>query len=122
MKTNKKSQTAKFWAVVLGLFLLIGVVSGGTYLLNEQGFISLGGEVEGERPSFDSINTENADDQLASRPTRGQDHEEAGGIDSASLTGILKMIAQLGIVVIAVTGFQWMYARLVNRFGRAPAA
>ena len=77
--------------------------------------------MDSERPSFVPTDTENADDQLANRPTRGQDHEEAGGIVSASLTGILKMIAQLGAVVLAVTSFQWVYAPLVNRLGRAPA-
>ncbi|MCA9917926.1 MAG: hypothetical protein KC445_08245 [Anaerolineales bacterium] len=119
MNTNKKSGKGSFWLVLLGLLLVIGFVSGGVYLLDDQGLISLGGEMDGERPSPEDMDMTLADGTTMQPPTR--DHDESGGISSQSLLGILKMVAQLGVVVVVVTGIQWVYARLVNRLGRAPA-
>jgi hypothetical protein len=50
MPAQKKTNGKQFWIVVLGLFLVIGLVAGGTYVLNEQGLISAGGGPEGGPP------------------------------------------------------------------------
>ncbi|MBK7896661.1 MAG: hypothetical protein IPJ90_17645 [Anaerolineaceae bacterium] len=118
MNTNKKQRKASFWLVLVGLLLLVGLVSGGVYLLDDQGLISLGGEMAGERPSLPEMST-TADGDTFLPPTR--DHDEAGGFSGAGLLGLLKTVVQLGIVVVALTGFQRVYARLANRWGRAPA-
>jgi hypothetical protein len=119
MNTNKKLRKGSFWLVLLGLLLMIGLVSGGVYLLDDQGLIGLGGEMDGERPSFPEMDAAAANGETFQRPSR--DHDEAGGFSIQGLLGILKVVVQLGIVVVIVTGFQRVYARLANRWGRAPA-
>ncbi|MCA9901059.1 MAG: hypothetical protein KC433_22885 [Anaerolineales bacterium] len=116
MNTNKKQRKGSFWLVFVGLLLLIGFISGGVYLLDDQGLISLGGEMDGERPSLPEMST-TADGDTFQPPTR--DFEEAGGFNSFSLLGILKTVVQLGIVVIAVTGFQRLANQRANQRGRA---
>jgi len=119
MFTKKKTNSANFWLVVLGLFLVIGFVAGGVYLLDSQGVISVGGDMPAERPEADETMPDFGDGETT-MPLRG-DHDEAGGeLSSMGLLGILKMVLQLGVVIVVVTGFQWFYGRLVNRLSRAP--
>ena len=120
MSTKKKTSKAHFWLVVLGLFLFIGIVTGGVYFLDNQGLISSSEEMSGERPDVDGTMPELADKETMV-PPQG-DHDDTGGeLNSTAFLSVLQMVLQLGLVVVVITGFQWVYARLVNRLSSAPA-
>ncbi len=120
MSTKKKSNKMKFLVVVLGLFAVIGLIAGGTYILNEQGLISAGSIPEGggERPEDPPPDFEEGG-EMPARPEGG----EAGGMgfNSQALMGIFKMILQIVIVVVIVVVGQSLYHWLVKRRRRSLA-
>ena len=120
MSIKKKTNKANFWLVILGLFLAIGFVASGVYLLDDQGFISVGSDMPAERPeSADGTIPDFGEGEMTLPPG---DHDDAGTINSTAFLSILQMVLQLGLVVIVVTGVQWVYARLVKRLSRALAS
>ncbi|MBK8988347.1 MAG: hypothetical protein IPM39_20140 [Chloroflexi bacterium] len=109
MSTNKQPGKSNFGFVVLGLLLTIGLIVGGTYFLNAQGWISAGdGEGRGERPNF------MAEGEFRERPSHG-DQDEAGGFDGRAAAGVLKTLLQFAIVIAIVIGGQKIYAWWSNR-------
>jgi flagellar biogenesis protein FliO len=125
MKTSRKN----FWIVVLGLFLVIGLVAGGAYVLNEQGLISAVGGREGGPP--DGFPDSSSDGRPEGRPDFAEDgerperpdHHEGGpeGFNTRALGGLLKVIVQISIVVAIVAGGQWLFSWSQRRRRRAPA-
>jgi hypothetical protein len=117
MSTKKKTNRKRFSIVVLGLFLLIGLIAGGTYVLDEQGLISAGGEVQ-DGPLADMAELEEG----AERPSP-PDHEgdEGAGFNSQSLAGLFTAILQISVVVVVIAGGQWLLSWLQRRRRRAPA-
>ena len=113
MSTKKKANKGKFLVVVLGLFTIIGLIVGGTYVLNEQGLISAGnmpegGEArpEGPPPGFE------ADGETTTRPER----DEAGmAFNSQAVVGLFKVMLQISIVIVIVAGGQWLFSWLRRR-------
>jgi hypothetical protein len=120
MKTNKK----QFWIVVLGLLIVIGLIAGGTYLLNEQGLISVGGPPEGFSDGPPDGAPEGMPDfaEDGERPERPDHHDDgAGGFSTQALGGLFKVIVQISIVVFIIAGGQWLLSWLQRRRRRAPA-
>lgn len=118
MSTKKKTNKQNFWIVVLGLLLLIGLIAGGTYVLNEQGLISAGGEAQDGPPSdMDMAEFEEG----AERPERPDHDGEGGGFNSQSLVGLFKVVLQISVVVVIITGGQWLLSWFQRRRRRAPA-
>jgi hypothetical protein len=116
MSTRKKINKQKFWIVVLGLLLLIGLTAGGTYVLNEQDLISAGGESQ-DGPLADRAEYEEG----AERPEPPDHGGEGGGFNSQSLVGLFKVVLQISIVVVVIAGGQWLLSWLQQRWRRALA-
>lgn len=111
MSAKTKPTTRKFWLVVLGLLLTIGLICGGIYLLNDQGLISAGSG--GDRPeSGPPAGFEDRDS--GERPFSGDQHE-AGGFDNRSIAGVFKTLLQIAVVVLLVTGGRRLYHAVSNR-------
>jgi hypothetical protein len=116
MSTKKKSNKMSFLLVVLGLFLVIGFVAGGTYFLNNQGLLSVGGAVPGERSDRPPANFEEGTE----RPARPDGEEGgSGGVNAQAFAGLFKTIGQILMVVVVIAGGQWLFAWLRHRRKRA---
>jgi hypothetical protein len=122
MSATKKTNRKQFWLVVLGLFLLIGAIAGGTYLLDVQGLINAGGEMQGGPPADMADISELADSAEGNEmPARPDHDEEGGGFSSQALTGMFQVMLQMSMVVVVIAGGQWLLSRLQRRRRRAPA-
>ena len=115
MSIQKKANAKHFWLVVLGLFLLIGLIAGGTYVLDAQGLISAGsggeqGGSRGEPPA--GMADFAASGEMPTRP----DHDGGeGGFSVQALSGVLQEALQIGLVVVVVAGGQWLFSWLMRR-------
>ncbi len=116
MSTQKKTNRKKFWIVVLGLFLFIGLIAGGTYVLDEQGLISAGGKVQ-DGPPDDMTELEEG----AERPSPPDRDDENAGFNSQALSGLFKSILQISAVVVVIAGGQGLFSWLRRRRHRTPA-
>lgn len=120
MSTHKKTHKMNFWLVVLGLFLVIGLVAGGTYLLDKQGVISMGTDGPGELPegmSADAVDFEAG----ADRPARPDFEEGGDSFNSESLLGVLRAALQMAVVVVVVAGGQTSFSKYCRQRIVAPA-
>lgn len=117
MSTKKKTNKTQFWLVVLGLFFMIGLVVGGTYVLDEQGLISTS-EMSGERsegaPADFTEGTE--------RPTRPDSDDEGMGLNAQAFQGLFQVILQIGVVVVVVVVSKRLYAWLSKFLPRSRTA
>lgn len=119
MSTQKKTNRKHFWLVVLGLFLLIGVIAGGTYLMESQGLISAGSELPGNLPAdMGELADFSEGGEMPSPPDHGS---EGGGFSSQALSGMFKAILQIGAVVFVIAGGQWLLSWVQRRRRRALA-
>lgn len=116
MPTTKNSNQMKFWMVLLGLFLLIGLVAGGTYILNDQGLISAGNTAPGELSEGAPPDLEEG----AAMPERPEGGSEGMGFNSQALVGVFKALLQISLVVAIVAGSQWLISWLQRRRRRSP--
>lgn len=130
MSTHHKTRKPNFWIVIFGLFLLISVITAGTYALNEFGLISpaamSGGEggappnsTTGELLSNNSSSESDAFNLLESMP--GDRHGDTPG---GSITGFAKAIGQLAVVITLVYYAQkllgWLERRLHKQAQNRP--
>ena len=119
MSTQKRDRKPNFRLVLIGLFLLIDLVAGGTYALNEAGLLGSTNTAEndGERmPPPDFNMDELAQDGTFSMPDR-EAHDE-GGISSAGLLGLGKSIGQIAIIVAVVYYSQKLLDWLGKKFSK----
>ena len=119
MSTKKKTNKTQFWLVVLGLFFAIGLVIGGTYVLNDQGLIS-SGEMSGERPDGPPTDFEEG----AQRPVRADfENENQGmGFNAQALQGMFQVMLQIAVVVLVVVVSQQLYTWLIKLLPRSKTA
>jgi len=119
MSTQKRDRKPNFWLVLTGLFLLIGLIAGGTYTLNEMGLLgsTSTAESDGERMAPPDFNMDElAEDGTFSPPDR-EAHDE-GGVSSAGLLGLGKSIGQIAIIVAAVYYSQKLLDWLGKKFSK----
>lgn len=120
MSKQKKTDKKHFWLVVLALFLLIGSIAGGVYILNEQGLISVANGVQGDRS--DGPPTDRSDSAEDGEMFSPSSHEgEGSGFNIQALGGVFKVLLQLSLVVVVITGGQRLFSWLQRRWRRAPA-
>ncbi|MEZ4833920.1 MAG: hypothetical protein R2873_18375, partial [Caldilineaceae bacterium] len=103
--------------VVLGLFLFIGLIAGGTYLLDTQGLISVGGDMPDGPPANMITTTEGS--EMPARPERDG---EVGGFNAQALMGLVEVLLKMSVVVLVVTGGQAVLSWVQRRRQRAPVA
>ena len=97
MKKNKKATTRQFWLVVTGLLLLIGLVTGGAWLIEANDLVSVdGGRTDG--PPADMAELA-ADGERAEPPERGEE-----GSSSGAWLGLAQPLLQMGLVLLIVLG------------------
>jgi hypothetical protein len=117
MSSQRKTNGKQFWFVVLGLFLFIGLITGVTYLLDAQGWISTGGEMQdGPRANL-STGVESG--EMRTRPER---EEQAGGFNGQALMGLAEVLIKMSVVVLIVTGGQGLLSWVQRRRRRMPVA
>lgn len=116
MSSQRKTNGKQFWIVVLGLFLFISLIAGGTYLLDAQGLISAGSEMQDGPPA--NLSTA-AEDEMPARPDR---EEQAGGFNAQALMGLLEVPLKMSVIVLIVTGGQALLSWVQRRRQRAPVA
>lgn len=119
MTTHKQARKPNFWVVTLGLFLLIGLIAGGTYALNEAGFIRAGATAEGRiPPDFPTgVDSESSAAVLTGeRPSRPE--RSGGDRSNVAILGFAKAIIQMAIVITLVYYGQKLLSRLEKRLRR----
>jgi hypothetical protein len=117
MSTRKKAGTPNFGIVIFGLLLVIGLIAGGTYALNEAGLLSSGTMPDGAaRPDFVS------GDATVSKtftPPEGMPEGRPDEGGSGTFLGFAKAIGQLALVIAPVYYrqklFGWLKKRLRHR-------
>lgn len=112
-----------FWIVTLGLLLLVGLIAGGAYALNETGLITTAAiPEEGTRPEFAELNDDETSGEVviateeistAERPAppEGMDDNHS----SQALLGLAKAIGQMAIVITLVYYGQKLLGRFEKR-------
>ncbi|MCB9420139.1 MAG: hypothetical protein H6667_10055 [Ardenticatenaceae bacterium] len=126
MTTRKPTRKPNFWMVLIGLFLLIGLIAGGTYALNEAGYISAAGMPDGGAPSdFAGLTDADSSDTAVmttdaastdSRPAPPEGMED--GRSSQALTGFAKALGQMALVITLVYYGQKLFGWLEKRLRR----
>ena len=117
MAMQRNTNRKQFWIVVLGLFLFIGLVAGGTYLLDAQGLISAGGELQDGPPA--DLSTAAESGEVRVRPDR---EEQAGGFTVQALMGLMEVPIKMGAIVLIVISGQGLLSWMQRRRQRAPVA
>ena len=116
MTPKMKSERVQLFMVVLGLFLVIGLVAGGTYFLNDQDLIGIGDMGPGEMP--EGPLPELGDGE--SRPARPDVNGAGMGFNSQLLMGLLKVVLQIILVIVLVTGARRLLNWPLRRRRRVP--
>ncbi|MCA9931115.1 MAG: hypothetical protein KC419_21670 [Anaerolineales bacterium] len=112
---NKKKSRQNVWAVILGLFLAIGLIAGGAYALNDMGLLSSGMPADGGGALPEFVEGEMPDDaSLGERPLPPDGASE--GSSSQVLISFATAIGQMAAVITLVYYGQkllgWLEKRL----------
>jgi hypothetical protein len=112
MSTRKKTGKPNFWIVILGLLLVIGLIAGGTYALNEAGLLSSGTMPDGAAPP-DFAASDTGSETFAPPEGMPEGRPDEGG--SGTLIGFARAIGQLVLVIVPVYYGQKLFGRLEKR-------
>ena len=119
MSTQKRDRKPNFWLVLTGLFLLIGLIAGGAYTLNEMGLLGSTSTAEsnGERMAPPDFNMDELAEDGTFSPSDREAHDE-GGVSNAGLLGLGKSIGQIAIIVAVVYYSQKLLDWLGKKFSK----
>ena len=112
MSIHQKKSKPKFWVVMFGLLLFIGLIVGGTYTLNEVGLLSSGTLPDGAAPSnFAASDTTSSSFTPLERMPEGHPDENGSG----TLAGFAIAVGQLALVIVPVYYGQKLFGWLEKR-------
>lgn len=113
MSTRQKTRQPVLWVVILGLFLLIGLIAGGTYTLNEAGLLGSAAMPDGAAPpDFTADGTAGSETFTPPEGMLEGRHDEDG---SGTLVGFVITIVQLALVIMPVYYGQKLFGWLEKR-------
>ncbi|MCB8976197.1 MAG: hypothetical protein H6657_02080 [Ardenticatenaceae bacterium] len=116
MSTQTKTSKPKFWLVFFGLMVLISLIGGGTYALNEAGLLGSSSSQDGDRTAPADFSEGETLDSTSFTPPDGMGDRPDGDMNSGALLGIAKAVGQLAIVITVVYYGQKLLAWLERRF------
>lgn len=110
MSTQPKTNKSKFWLVFFGLIVVISLIGGGSYALNEAGVLSAATSTadEGERGTPPDFTEDDMPEGMADRAE--------GGRSSTALLGLGKSVGQLAIIIAVVYYAQKLFGWLERRW------
>ena len=115
MSTQPKTNKPKFWLVFFGLIVLISLIGGGTYALNEAGLLGSSTMSEGDRNAPSGFSAGELPDGATFTPPEGFPDRDDGGTSSIALLGLGKSVGQLALVIAAVNYAQKLSGWLEKR-------
>lgn len=116
MSTQTKTSKPKFWLVFFGLMVLISLMGGGTYALNEAGLLSSSTAQEGDRTPPADFEASETTDSTSFSPPDNMGERPDGDMPSSALLGIAKVVGQLAVVITVVYYGQKLLAWLERRY------